>query len=72
MVREKAACTTHRVNTNSLIKLILETIRLVSEYAITNKEEFVSKVRAASLMNKTKVLRNKRSNIQGMSVGIMS
>ena len=49
-VRETAICTSHRVNTNALIKLLLETIRLVSEYAITNKEEFAEKVRAASLL----------------------
>ena len=48
-VRETAICTSHRVNTNALIKLLLETIKLVSEYAITNKEEFAEKVRAASL-----------------------
>lgn len=48
-VRETALCTSHRVNTNALIKLILETIRLVSEYAITNKTEFIEKVKAISL-----------------------
>ena len=48
-VRETALCTSHRVNTNALIKLILETIRLVSEYAITNKAEFIEKVKAISL-----------------------
>lgn len=48
-VRETALCTSHRVNTNALIKLILETIRLVSEYATTNKTEFIEKVKAISL-----------------------
>lgn len=48
-VRETALCTSHRVNTNALIKLILETIRLVREYAITNKTEFIEKVKAISL-----------------------
>lgn len=48
-VRATALCTSHRVNTNALIKLILETIRLVSEYAITNKAEFIEKVKAISL-----------------------
>lgn len=48
-VRETALCTSHRVNTNALIKLILGTIRLVSEYAITNKTEFIEKVKAISL-----------------------
>ena len=48
-VRETALCTSHRVNTNALIKLILETIRLVSDYAITNKAEFIEKVKAISL-----------------------
>ena len=48
-VRETALCTSHRINTNALIKLLLETIRLVSEYAISNKKEFTEKVRAAAL-----------------------
>ena len=60
MVREVATCTTHRVNTNSLIKLILETIRLVSEYAISNKEEFVEKVRAASLIQQDQNIKEQK------------
>jgi len=47
--RETPTCFSHRVNTNSLIKLLLETIRIVSEYAIANKKEFEEKVRATAL-----------------------
>ena len=48
-MREKTTCTSHHINSNALLKLLLESIRLVSEYAITNKKEFTEKVRAASL-----------------------
>lgn len=48
-MREKTTCTSHHINSNALLRLLLETIRLVSEYAITNKKEFAEKVRAASL-----------------------
>ena len=41
-------CSSHWISTNSLRTLILETIRMVSEYAITNRDEFIQKVREAS------------------------
>jgi len=41
-------CFSHYINTNALRQLILETIRTVSSYAISNEPEFIEKVRAAS------------------------
>lgn len=42
------ACCGHYISTKTLRTLILETIRSVSTYAISNQEEFIAKVRAAS------------------------
>ncbi len=42
------ACTNHHISTKALRTLILETIRAASTYAISNEEEFIQKVRAAS------------------------
>ncbi len=41
-------CFGHYISTKSLRALILETIRTVSSYAISNEEEFIHKVREAS------------------------
>lgn len=46
--RETKECFSHSVSTRALRALILDTIQLVSAYAISNKEEFIEKVRAAS------------------------
>lgn len=46
--RETKKCFSHMVSTRALRTLILDTIRLVSAYAISNEEEFIEKVRAAS------------------------
>ena len=42
------ACSGHYITTKALRTLILDTIRTVSTYAITNHDEFIEKVRAAS------------------------
>ena len=42
------ACSNHHISTKALRTLILETIRVASTYAISNKAEFIQKVRAAS------------------------
>ena len=60
-VREKTTCTTHYINTNSLIRLILETLKLVSEYAIANKEEFAQKVRELSAQKQFSSLKEQKS-----------
>lgn len=61
MVREKTTCTTHYINTNSLIRLILETLKLVSEYAIANKEEFAQKVRALGVQQQFESLKKQKA-----------
>lgn len=42
------SCRSHYINTKSLKILILNTIKNVSKYAISNKNEFMEKVREAS------------------------
>ena len=46
--RRTSACSNHHISTKALRTLILETIRSASAYAISNKTEFIQKVRAAS------------------------
>ena len=60
-VREKTTCTTHYINTNSLIRLILETLKLVSEYAIANKEEFAQRVRDLSIQKQFESLKEQKA-----------
>lgn len=60
-VREKTTCTTHYINTNSLIRLILETLKLVSEYAIANKEEFAQRVRYLSIQKQFESLKEQKA-----------
>ncbi|MBQ2931588.1 MAG: recombinase family protein, partial [Clostridia bacterium] len=60
-VREKTTCTTHYINTNSLIRLILETLKLVSEYVIANKEEFAQKVRDLSMQKQFESLKEQKA-----------
>lgn len=61
MVRENKTCTTHYINTNSLIRLILETLKIVSEYAIANKEEFAQKVRDLSMQKQFESLKEQKA-----------
>ena len=46
--RRTSACCNHHISTKALRELILNTIRTVSTYAISNQEEFAARVRAAS------------------------
>ena len=46
--KHSVACRNHHISTKAVRELILNTIRTVSSYAISNQEEFVAKVRAAS------------------------
>ncbi len=64
MVREAKTCTTHYINTNSLIRLILETIKVVSEYAISNKEVFAERVRAAALMQQNQSIKEQKRQLE--------
>ena len=46
--RTEVECGSHYISTKALRTLILETIKMVSAYAITNESEFVQKVREMS------------------------
>ena len=46
--RAGQACFSHYINTNALRELLLETIKVISAYAVSNEAEFIEKVRAAS------------------------
>ena len=50
-------CSGHYINTIALRELILETIKLTSQYAITNKDEFIQKVREASEIKQSEDLK---------------
>ena len=43
-------CCSHHISTKSLRSLILFTIKTVSQYAITNREDFIARVREASAL----------------------
>ena len=46
--KRSAACRNHHISTKALRELILNTIRTVSTYAISDQDEFMEKVRSAS------------------------
>ncbi len=46
--RTEVECGSHYISTKALRTLILETIKMVSAYAIANEDEFIRKVREAS------------------------
>ena len=46
--KHDTACCGHYISTKALRSLILETVRAAATYAISNQEEFATKVRAAS------------------------
>ncbi|MDO4563356.1 MAG: DUF4368 domain-containing protein [Clostridia bacterium] len=50
--RTKRECSTHYVNTNDLRTLVLDTIKYVGKYAITNKKEFSEKVNQIANKNR--------------------
>ena len=41
-------CSVHHISTRALYTLVLETIRLTAQYAVSNQAEFIQKVREAS------------------------
>ena len=50
LARQKrtTGCSGHYIRTKALYELILETIRTVSSYAISNQDKFIEKIRSAS------------------------
>ena len=59
--REATTCFTHYINTNSLLKILLETIKEVSRYAIDNQEEFTQRVRELSAQKQFSSLKEQKS-----------
>ena len=47
-MREERQCAVHHISTRALYGLVLETIRLTAQYAVSNQAEFIQKVREAS------------------------
>ena len=48
MSRMKRECCSHSITTKALRRLTLDAVRTVSAYAVSNREEFVEKIREAS------------------------
>ncbi len=61
--KHTAACCGHYVSTKSLRALILETIRSVSTFAISNQEEFIAKVRAASQVRQAEAAKDTKRKL---------
>ena len=57
------ACCGHYIGTKSLRMLILETIRSVSTFAISNREEFMEKVRAASQLRQAEAVKDTKRKL---------
>lgn len=61
--REVKTCYSHSISTNALRALILDAIRLVSKYAITNEADFIEKVRAASQVRQEEAAKDLKRRI---------
>ncbi len=57
------ACCGHYIGTKYLRTLILETIRSVSTFAISNQEEFIAKVRAASQVRQAEAAKDTKRKL---------
>lgn len=57
------ACSGHYIRSKALRELILDTIREVSAYAITNHDEFIEKVRAASQIRQAEAARETKRKL---------
>ena len=53
--KHKDVCCSHYISTKSIRTLILETIQSVSTFAVSNQQEFMEKVRAASQLRQKEV-----------------
>ena len=58
------SCRSHYINTKSLKTLILNTIKNVSKYAISNKNEFMEKVRAASQIRQEETAKDTKRKLK--------
>lgn len=57
-MRGEISCCSHYINTKALRSIILDTIRLVSQYAIENKDDFIKKVKEASKVKELEEAKN--------------
>ena len=65
LARQKrtAACCGHYITTKALRTLILDTIRTVSTFAISNQEAFMEKVRSASKLRQTEAAKDAKRKL---------
>ena len=56
-------CKGHYITTKALRTLILDTIRMVSTYAISNQDEFMEKVRAASQLRQVEAAKDTKRKL---------
>ncbi len=61
--KRTTACCGHYITTKALRTLILETIRTASTSAITNQEEFIAKVRAASQVRQAEAAKDTKRKL---------
>ena len=61
--KHSTACCGHYITTKALRTLILETIRSVSTFAISNREEFMEKVRAASQLRQAEAVKDTKRKL---------
>ena len=61
--KRSAACCNHHISTKALRELILDTIRTVSTYAISNQAEFMEKVRAASQLRQAEAAKDTKRKL---------
>ena len=61
--KHSTACCGHYITTTALRTLILETIRSVSTFAISNRDEFMEKVRAASQLRQAEAAKDTKRKL---------
>ena len=62
--KDHRKCFGHYIGTRALREIILEVIRTTSQYAISNKEEFAEKVRAASHIKKLETAKELKRRLE--------
>ena len=61
--KRSAACCNHHISTKALRELILDTIRTVSTFAISNPDEFMEKVRTASQIRQAEAAKDTKRKL---------
>jgi len=57
------SCCTHNISTAAVRSLVLDTIRMTSQYALANKEEFAQRVREASELRQSEAAKDMKRRI---------